>query len=214
MTGLRPDTSKVWDLPTRFRHTVPDAITIPQHLREHGYYAVSFGKIFHNPWPDNVSWDEPHAWPKAKLWSGNAKKSLKDYKQKLLSEGVAAPKVERLRAVATEIVDIPDVEHIDGAIAEQAVQAMRRLAKKDKPFFLAAGFVRPHLPFVVPRKYWNLYDREKITLAKNAFLPKNAPSHAMNTMYELRDYMDFYETPGPRKAALTEAQQRRLKHGY
>jgi arylsulfatase A-like enzyme len=56
MTGLRPDSTKVWDLVTNFRDTISDVITLPQHFMRHGYYAVSYGKIFHNPWPDNPSW--------------------------------------------------------------------------------------------------------------------------------------------------------------
>ena len=215
MTGLRPDTTKVWDLVTRFRETTPDAVTIPQHFRKHGYYAVSYGKIFHNPWPDNQSWDEPHAWPKdSKLWSPAARKRLADHRMKMKADGKSQAAIRRMRAQATEIVDIPDSEHIDGAIAEQALAAMRRLAKNDEPFFLAAGFVRPHLPFVVPRKYWELYDRNQIPLATNRFIPRNSPKFAMNTMYELRDYFDYSHTDDPRHGTLTEAQQQELKHGY
>ncbi|MGZ0169921.1 MAG: sulfatase-like hydrolase/transferase [Planctomycetales bacterium] len=215
MTGLRPDSTRVWDLVTRFRNTIPDAVTLPQQFMKHGYHAASFGKIFHNPWPDNESWSEPHAWPKnSSLWSGTARKRHAAYRTKMKAEGRPANKVARMRAEATEIVDTPDDQHIDGAIAEQALSAMRRLAKQEKPFFLAAGFVRPHLPFVVPRKYWELYDRRAIPAAVNPFLPKSSPTFAMNTMYELRDYFDFDGTPLPNQDSLTEAQQRRLKHGY
>lgn len=215
MTGLRPDTTKVWDLVTRFRETTPDAVTIPQHFMKHGYHAVSYGKIFHNPWPDNQSWNEPHAWPKgSKLWSNEAKERLAEYRKGMKAEGKSQAAIRRMRAQATEIVDIPDSEHIDGAIADQALAAMQRLAKKDQPFFLAAGFVRPHLPFVAPRKYWELYDRDQIPLADNRFIPRNSPGFAMNTMYELRDYFDFAHTDDPRHGTLTEAEQRRLKHGY
>lgn len=215
MTGLRPDTTKVWDLITRFRETTPDAVTIPQHFMKHGYHAVSYGKIFHNPWPDNQSWSEPHAWPKnSKLWSDEAKRRLADHRKQMKADGKSPAAIRRMRAQATEIVDIPDSEHIDGAIADQALSAMRRLAGKDEPFFLAAGFVRPHLPFVVPRKYWELYDRDKIPLADNRFIPRNTPKFAMNTMYELRDYFDYAHTDDPRHGTLTEAQQRELKHGY
>jgi arylsulfatase A-like enzyme len=215
MTGLRPDTTKVWDLVTRFRETTPDAVTIPQQFMKHGYHAVSYGKIFHNPWPDNQSWSEPHAWPKnSKLWSDEAKQRLADYRKGMKADGKSQAAVRRMRAQATEVVDMPDSEHIDGAIADQALSAMKRLAKKDQPFFLAAGFVRPHLPFVVPRKYWDLYDRDQIPLAENPYLPRNTPKFAMNTMYELRDYFDFAHTDDPRYGSLTEAEQRRLKHGY
>ena len=215
LTGLRPDSSKVWDLPTRFRETVPDVVTLPQHFKANGYYAASFGKIFHNPWPDNVSWSEPHAWPKkSELWSAKAKQDLADYREKMRAEGKSERAIDKMRAVSTEIVDLEDHEHIDGAIAAQALAKMRQLAKRDEPFFLAAGFVRPHLPFVVPRKYWELYDREKIPLAQDGILPKNAPKFGSNTMYELRDYMDFADSADPHSGSLTLAQQRRLKHGY
>jgi len=215
MTGLRPDSTKVWDLVTRFRQTVPDVVTLPQQFKKHGYYAVSYGKIFHNPWPDNASWSEPHRWPeKSSLWSDEAKQRHAAYKEKMRAEGRPDNAIRRIRPQATEIVDVPDNEHIDGAIAEQALAAIERLAKQDQPFFLAAGFVRPHLPFVVPRKYWELYDADTIPATSNPFLPRQAPRYAMNTMYELRDYMDFDGTPAPNQGSLTEAQQRRLKHGY
>jgi len=215
LTGLRPDSARVWDLATEFRKTIPDAVTLPQHFKTHGYYAVSYGKIFHNPWPDNQSWDEPHRWPKAgRLWSDKAMQDLDDYREKMRGEGKPDKAIHRMRAAAVEVVDIPESEHIDGAIAEQSIEAMRRVAGKDQPFFLAVGFIRPHLPFVVPRKYWEMYDRATFPLADNPRLPKDAPPFAMNTMYELRDYMDYAGTPDPLKGSLTEAQQRELKHGY
>ncbi|MFT5127467.1 MAG: iduronate 2-sulfatase [Rhodothermales bacterium] len=212
LTGLRPDSSRVWDLKTRFRETVPDVVTLPQHFKAQGYHTVSYGKIFHNPWPDNVSWSEPHAWPKAKLWSAAAKARHAKFVAELRATGqnrVAA----RIRPQATEIVDIPDEQHIDGAIARQAITAMRRLAKADKPFFLAAGFIRPHLPFVVPREYWELYDAERLPIIDSP-RPQGAPTFASNTMYELRDYLDFHQTPTPLEAPLSLEQRRRLTHGY
>ncbi len=237
LTGLRPDSSKVWTLDVRFRDTVPGVVTLPQHFKANGYTAISFGKIFHNPWPDNRSWSEPHSWPKkSKLWSDDAKKRHADYREQMRADGKSEKAIERMRAPATGIVDVPDHEHIDGAIAQQAIRALRRFAGKGAegasarlpaeasakegpathPFFLAAGFIRPHLPFVVPRKYWDLYQREAIPLAANTDFPKNYPSNvpAMNTMYELRDYMDYAGTPAAGEGLLTIAQQRELKHGY
>jgi iduronate 2-sulfatase len=212
LTGLRPDSSRVWDLKTRFRNTVPDIITLPEHFKAQGYHSVSYGKIFHNPWPDNRSWSEPHAWPKAQLWSDAAKARHATYTAQMRKEG-RNKAADRIRPQATEIVDIADENHIDGAIAQQAIAAMRRLAVGDTPFFLAAGFIRPHLPFVVPRRYWERYDFEALPLL-DAGLPKNAPSFASNTMYELRDYLDFAGSPSPAEGSLTIAQRRRLTHGY
>jgi iduronate 2-sulfatase len=220
MTGLRPDSLRVWDLVTDFRTTVPDAVTIPQHFRKHGYRALSYGKIFHNPLPDQVSWDEPHRWPeKAQLWSDAARKRFKDFRQQLRDEGKNEYMINRLRPPAVEIVDIPDSEHVDGAIADETIAAMRRLAKDDQPFFLATGFIRPHLPFVVPRKYWDLYDRNEIPLAPNQSFPKGMPEVAYGKpsfggFYELRVYMDYLKAPTPFERPLAEARQRELKHGY
>ena len=220
MTGLRPDTTKVWDLVTEFRTTVPDAVTLPQHFRKHGYRAVSFGKIFHNPWPDNVSWDVPHSWPKnAQLWSDEAKQELRDYRKIMKAEGKPPAAIKRMRARAIESVDIEDSEHIDGAIADQAIESLQSLSKQDQPFFLAAGFVRPHLPFVVPQKYWELYNREKLPLAENLFLPKGAPpvsfgDRSRGGSYELTHYLDYADAPSPFETSLSEAQQRELRHGY
>lgn len=221
MTGLRPDSTKVWDLVTEMRTVIPDVVTIPQHFRKHGYHAVSFGKVFHNPWPDNVSWSEPHQWPEnASTWSEEAERKLAEFRVKMRAEGKPDAAVNRIRAIATEAVDVPDSEHFDGAIGEQALAAMRRLAAVKQPFFLAAGFVRPHLPFVAPRKYWDLYDRSTIPLATNGFLPRGAPALAFGEarfqggFYELRDYMDYSAAPWPADGPLPEAQQRELKHGY
>lgn len=215
LTGLRPDSTKVWDLITEFRDVLPNVVTLPQHFKNNGYTTLGYGKIFHNPWPDNVSWSEPHAWPRnSQLWSQKARQDLNTFKNKLRDDGKPQRLIDRLRAQATEIVDIPDEQHIDGAITEQTLRAMRRLAKQDQPFFLAAGFIRPHLPFVVPRKYWELYDRSQIPLVKDPELPTGSPKFAMNTMYELRDYYDLLDTSDPRQGPLTDAQQRELKHGY
>ena len=215
LTGLRPDSTKVWDLVTEFRDVLPEVTTLPQHFKQNGYQTLGYGKIYHNPWPDNVSWSEPHQWPRnTRLWSEEAKAELVVVQEALRRQGKPDSAINRLRARATEKVDLPDSEHIDGAIANQVLAALEKLAKQDQPFFLAAGFIRPHLPFVVTREYWDLYDRDQIPLAENAFPPKAAPRYAMNTMYELRDYHDYLETPGPLDGKLTEAQQRELKHGY
>ena len=215
LTGLRPDSAKVWDLVTHFRDTVPDVVTLPQHFRKHGYYSVAYGKIFHNPLPDDRSWNEPNHWPKqARVWSEGGLQRLQAYREQMRSTGKSEAAIHRMRAPATEDEDVADSVRPDGEIADQAIDAMRRLSSKDTPFFLAVGFINPHLPFNAPRRYWDLYDPTEIPVAANPKLPDGAPAMAMNTMYELRDYMDFADTSPPSQAALSEAQQRRLKHGY
>lgn len=91
---------------------------------------------------------------------------------------------------------------------------MRELKDKNQPFFLALGYYRPHLPFVAPKKYWDLYDRETLPLASNPYLPKDSPVMAMNSMYELRGCYDLEFVKHPSEFTLDEATSRRLKHGY
>ena len=215
MTGLRPDSVRVWDLRAHFRDLNPEVVTLPQAFRKSDYTAVAYGKIFHNPLPDKESWDEPNHWPRGvSLWSEKARKDLAAHRQEMKKRGAANAKIQRLRAAGVEQRDVEDAETPDGRIALDAITKMRELAEDKKPFFLAVGFIRPHLPFVVPEKYWDLYERDRIPLSENPIMPRNSPGMALNTMYELRDYWDFADTPPPTSGPLTVEQQRVLKHGY
>ena len=79
-----------------------------------------------------------------------------------------------------ECADVPDNTYTDGKVADLAVKTLQEISKKPQPFFLAVGFIKPHLPWVSPKKYWDLYDPAKIALAPNPFLPKGAPDYAVN----------------------------------
>jgi arylsulfatase A-like enzyme len=102
---------------------------------------------------------------------------------------------------------VADNELADGMIAENAIRLLREF--KDKPFFLAVGFLNPHLPFVAPKKYWDLYERDAIVLADNPFAPRGAPEFAMTSWGELRKYYDI-----PRSGPLTRDQSISMIHGY
>jgi arylsulfatase A-like enzyme len=227
MTGLRPDTNRVWDLRGKFRVNLPDVVTIPQHFHQHGYYTVSMGKIFHNFMPDRVSFDEPDLRPKKYMTPDMIDREPESfYHDEALNEELAQVRQRRLKknpkaygggwayGRSTESFDGPDNEFYDGAQTELAIETMRRLKKKDQPFFLALGYYRPHLPFVAPKKYWDLYDRDKLSMATNPFLPKDSPVMAMNSAYELKGCYDFEHVKHPSVARLTEAESRLLKHGY
>ncbi len=220
MTGLRPDTIHVWDLVTDFRTHLPDAVTLPQHFRKHGYHASAFGKIYHNTMPDDVSWDEPTFYPKDYAgYSDESQDRLAKFKAKLKSEGVSAEAVARRRGPATEVQWAGDEDTLDGGILAAGIKKLREYASVQQPFFLAVGFIRPHLPFITPKKYWDLYDRAAIPLAPNAWMPRGAPAVAfgdrsMGGFYELQVYMDYADAPSPFFSPLSEAQQRELKHGY
>ena len=213
---MRPDSVKVWDLLVHFRETVPDAVTLPQHFRRNGYQAEAYGKVFHATLPDRKSWSKPNYMPQySKLYSQATLDRMEERGRKAKTEGRSEAYIrDHIRGPATEIEDCPDNQRWDGEIAEQATYALYRLAAGREPFFLAVGFFHPHLPFVAPKKYWDLYDPRKIPEAPNPFLPKGAPQLAMNSMDELRDYEDFAMAPPPWKGPLTEDQRRLLKHGY
>ena len=220
MTGLRPDTTKVWDLVTDLRTTIPDVVTLPQHFRGQGYRAVAYGKIYHNTFPDAPSWDEPTHGPRGgTAYSEENQRRLAGFRQQMKSNGKPPAAVTRMRGPATEIQEQPDEMNFDGRQTGEALEKMKELAAGAAPFFLAVGYIRPHLPFITPKKYWDLYDRAKIPLATNGYLPHGAPpvafgDRSMGGFYELRDYMDYADAPSPFDGPLTEAQQRELKHGY
>ncbi|MFT5905372.1 MAG: iduronate 2-sulfatase [Cryomorphaceae bacterium] len=110
--------------------------------------------------------------------------------------------------------DVPDSAYYDGAQTDVAIDKLSELSKGDKPFFFGLGYYRPHLPFNVPKKYWDMYDRETITLAEYDMPPLGAPPMAMNNMRELRGYADFKEVDHPNESQLTDEDARLLRHGY
>lgn len=226
LTGLRPDTIKVWDLQTDFRDNMPDAVTLPQYFKNNGYHSVGIGKIYHNTIPDPLSWSEPKLHIAGYPFDPDAvyrKPETVEYLEKRKKEIIAAGKQDRyidrlgewyLKATATEIVDMPDNVYYDGAQTDVALEKLKQLKRMGKPFFFGIGYYRPHLPFNAPKKYWDIYDRDAIPLAENDYVPRNAPLMAINTLRELRGYTDFRDTPHPAEGQISEQETRLLKHGY
>jgi len=213
LTGMRPDAIKVWDLKTHFRTAAPDIVTLPEYFKNNGYRVEGMGKIFHGSLKDPQSWSYPKKDPKGhSLYPDTAMKRLEERRNALRAMGVPENQIGgKYRGLGVMSVDEPDNKRYDGALTDLAIETLREL---DGPFFLAVGYHRPHLPFVAPKKYFDMYDRDKIPLAPNPFLPEGSPEIAMNTMYELRAYEDFAITPTPFDGSLTLEQRRRLKHGY
>jgi arylsulfatase A-like enzyme len=213
-------------LQTNFRTTIPDAVTLPQYFRDQGYYAAAIGKIFHNSFPDHQSWSEPEMHidgypfdPDAVYRSRENLELLEQRKQDITAAGDQARYIDQynhwyLKAKSFEIVDMPDHVYYDGAQTDVAIDKLAALSRMDKPFFFGIGYYRPHLPFNVPKKYWDLYDRATIPLADNDYLPSNAPAMAINNMKELAGYADFRKAKHPAEGRLSEAEARLLKHGY
>ena len=200
LTGARPDTTKVWDLVTHFRTAIPDVVTLPQHFKNNGYFVQGMGKLYHGGYDDAPSWSVPWSNPKVVSYG--------------LPENEARQKASRgqntpgIRGPAFEGADVSDNTFHDGALAEMAVKTLSEMAKKNQPFWLGVGFTKPHLPFVAPKKYWDLYDPAKIALAANPFRPKDAPDYAIVPGGELRAYQNIPIGPIPDDLA------RQLKHGY
>ena len=226
LTGLRPDTIKVWDLNTDFRDNVPDVLTLPQYFKQNGYHAVGIGKIYHNTIPDEKSWSEPKLNidgypfdPDAVYRSKEGIEAIENKKSKIIEDGQKEHYIDRigqwyLKAFAYEMPDVPDNAYFDGAQTDVVIDKLAGLKNKDKPFFFGVGYYRPHLPFNVPKKYWDMYDRNKIPLAENDFVPNNVPIMAINNLRELRGYSDFKHIVHPTEGTLTEEEARVLKHGY
>jgi arylsulfatase A-like enzyme len=215
LTGTRPDTTKVWDLETHFRKALPDVVTLPQHFKQNGYFVQGMGKLYHGGFDDPQSWSVPWESPKTghgayglpennaltkRAPAASPKNTPKAKKGKAASRGPRGP--------AFESSDVPDNAFHDGALADMAVAALAECARKDQPFWLGVGFIRPHLPFVAPKKYWDLYDPAEIRLAPNPFPPRGAPDYAVLAGGELRSYHGIPTGPIPDDLA------RQLKHGY
>ena len=228
MTGLRPDSTRVWHLGDKFRELKPDIVTMPQHFSKFGYHTINVGKIFHNYMPDSISWDEPDLRPeqfKRPNWlnrDGETFYISEDVHKSQIKKRDSLLKIRPVRYAdgwntgpAWESADVHDTLYYDGAQTELAKRALTRLAKKEKPFYMGLGYFRPHLPFAAPKKYWDFYDAEKIPLATNPNVPENAPGHTMNSMYELRHYEGFNKIGHPQSDfRMDEDTSRKLKHGY
>jgi len=227
MTGLRPDTERVWTLADKFRETVPDVVTMPQYFHRFGYRTISMGKIFHNHMPDSVSWDEPDLRPadfdtpelydrdpESFYYDEEDNRKLAEKRQERLAKNPHAYAGGWAYGMCTEESVGPDAKFYDGAQADLAISKLQTMARWDEPFYLALGFFRPHIPFVAPKKYWDLYDRDSLSLAPNPYLPKDAPVMAPDSNYELKGCIDFEDVGHPAVYHMSEERARLLKHGY
>jgi iduronate 2-sulfatase len=159
MTGLRPDTTKVHDLVTDFRTVLPDVATLPQMFRRSGYFAARVGKIYHYGNPGQIGTsglDDPASWETVV----NPRGVDKDEEPQLTNW---TPKRGLGSALAFFASPAPDAEHTDGKVATETIALLEK--HKDRPFFIGAGFYRPHCPFIAPRKYFDLYPPERIRAA-------------------------------------------------
>jgi len=209
-TGMRPDYTGVRDLKTRMRDVNPDVLAMPQYFRENGYTTVAVGKIYDprcvDKQYDEPSWSIPYSesskytYPKEYGEPGLSYYALKSNQQRVHAlEKEAAQKgiknvhkyvSERFKP-SVECADVSDEAYMDGQIANNGIKYMNQLAEDGEPFFLAVGFKRPHLPFAAPKKYWDLYERDAIQLAKYRQPVKNGVEVAYHKSGELYSYTDI-----------------------
>ncbi len=218
LTGRRPDTTTVFDNRRRFRSVLPDVVTLPQHFKINGYHTRSIGKVFHGIFTSEInedqrSWSEPAWRPKGIQY--RSKQGVLTLHQRFpkqfpdavdLAEDMQATR--RFKGLAVEAPDVADNDLIDGRTADKAIEVMRQI--RDKPFFLAVGFVKPHAPFVAPKKYFDLYDADDFISPPVDKLPQGAPDQASNNdSQELRGYAGI-----PLAGPISAEQAQWVTHGY
>jgi arylsulfatase A-like enzyme len=168
------------------------APTLPAIFKQNGYNTRSIGKIYHNSRTDDTeSWT--HGWTR-----------IKDFK---------IYNIETIQSAYEIGTGMDDADYADGKNKNEALDALRSLSRDEKPFFLALGFAKPHLPFNCPQKYWDLYDRKDIKLADNPLAPTAAPRESLHNWGELRGYENLI-FKDEAKTTLDDAYARTLIHGY
>ena len=221
MTGARPDQIGVIENTAYFRELNPEVVTLPQHFISQGYETVYCGKIYHGRMTDEGhSWSRKAAYDQCsverthlpggyalaenqKLWASNKEKMLARYGQQGSGGLVHGP--------AYESAEVPDHAYSDGYSTQLAIATLRdHLEKKPmQPLFLALGFKKPHLDFVAPKKYWDLYDREKIKLSQQSGAPIAGAATGLHASFELRTRHGI-----PKKGPIGPELAQTLLHGY
>lgn len=222
LTGARSTSSGIYDFGVNLRDRYPAAVTLPQHFKAAGYRTESIGKVFHighGTVGDPQSWSVPprkdhvieYVTPEAERIGKTREEALFN-EFELPDEDVWGYARTLPRGLAWEAPDVPDEAYADGRSARSAIDRLAAFEATGGPFFLAVGFARPHLPFSVPRKYWDLYDPATLPMPTFEQLPEGAPAYAGKVGGEIVAYAPVPEkTP---EAAYPDALKRKLIHGY
>ena len=220
LTGIRPETSGIYHNYIKFREVNPDIITLPQHFMNNGYETVYAGKIFHHgDLDDEKSWSRLPALDSMKAKGikkpvGFAleknKRDRAETRKAMITKYGDVARYGLAMGNAFESADLPDHTYIDGFNTDLAIATLKEmLAKGDKPFFLGLGFNKPHLNWVAPKKYWDLYNPKEIKLSSNTDAPTNAATMGLHPSFELRVRSGI-----PKKGLIDEELAVRLKHAY
>ena len=242
MLGSRSTSTGVYNFGTDFRELYPNAVTLPQQFMNAGYTTESIGKVYHvghGNVDDKASWTEesyhdnvidyvlPESTGGGKLTREKA--MFTNFNGRMIDPKYSGAKgnpwfndmqlvkdfLKLPKGSAWEAADIDDKGYADGRTAEYANNRLEKLStdKSDKPFFMAVGFARPHMPFSAPKKYWDMYDADKLPMAENTEPPKGAPRFAIKRGGEV---FEFEQTGAAEKNGLLTDENvgRSLVHGY
>ena len=218
MLGAHSTSTGLYGLGSHLRKAWPGAVTMPQHFAKHGYRTESLGKVFHighGNQGDPESFSVPHFHDKViEYLDPESTDGGKLTREEALFTNQKLGQIRSLpRGAAYESPMANDTDYADGRVADETVKrlkaAKQRLAKDDTPFFITAGFVRPHLPFSAPKKYWDMHDSAKLPMPVNKAFPKDAPKVALKRGGEIAAFK-----PVPSNGEIDEELTRKLIHGY
>lgn len=189
MSGMRGTPSRFVNWFCRMEEDAPGVRSLPGHFKDHGYTCVSLGKTFHHADDCESDWSIPPWRPDDipdKEWSGKGYLSSKNRAFIDRNGG--------LNAWYCEVGEENYGLYPDDVTANQAVKQLQAFKGQDKPFFLAVGFYKPHLPFNAPREYWDMYEASEQLLADNPFRPENAPDEAFYSLGQISQSEDWPQT--------------------
>lgn len=214
LLGARSTSTGLYDFGRAFRDYYPDAVTMPENFKNNDYYSAAIGKVFHvghGTYNDEQSWSAPHFYDNVVEYA--AKNRNGRTREEALFENASWEEASVLpKGAPWECLDIADEAYADGRVANEAVSRLAELSKTAKPFFLAVGFARPHLPFTVPKKYWDLYNPDDIPMPSQQTNPVNSLPFAVKRDGEILQYLSI---PNANEAdPFPDSLTRKLIHGY
>lgn len=204
-SSRKPTASRFLTYDSRLDEDLPEAISLPDYFKAHGYHTVSNGKVFDATMDSASGWSEA-PWNPSGGWTSSmpANERRDDIQRAYLDnpQGVVGPAYERL--------DVADNAYPDGKLAEKVIDDLMRLSQAPEPFLMVAGFRKPHLPFNAPEKYWSLYDPAAFELPSTFYsMPTGAPYHPLHKLVEIRSYAGI-----PQQGLPNESQALNLIHAY
>lgn len=212
MLGSHSTSTGLYGLSNRLRQKLPEAVTLPQYFAKHGYQTESLGKVFHighGNEGDPRSFVTPHFHDRVieyldpvSTHGGQLTREEALFTNQRLREIRSLP-----RGAAFESPDVKDEDYADGRVAAEAV---KRLQKAKAPFFITVGFVRPHLPFSAPKKYWDMHVPADLPMPAFEKMPALSPEVAHKKGGEIAAYDPVPENDDEFPPAL----KRQLIHGY